>query len=48
MGLTDDVPVNYTVTIRDISTTVEKGKVTLIDGHSPHPWRTRKNWRKSG
>ncbi len=37
MGLTDDVPLKYTVTIRGIYTTVEKGKVTLIDGHSPHP-----------
>ncbi len=39
MGLTDDVPLKYAVTIRGIYTTVEKGKVTLIDGHSPHPWR---------
>ena len=37
MGPTDDVPLNYTVTIRGIYTTVEKGKVTLIDGHSPNP-----------
>ncbi len=37
MGLTDDVSLKYTVTIREISTTVEKGQVTLVDGHSPHP-----------
>jgi hypothetical protein len=36
-GPTDDVPLKYTVTIRGIYTTVEKGKVTLIDDHSPHP-----------
>ncbi len=33
MGLTDDVPLKYTVTIRGIYTTVEKGKVPLIEGH---------------
>ncbi len=38
MGLTDDVPPKYTVTIRGIYTTVEKGQITLLDGHSPHPW----------
>ncbi len=36
--VTDDVPLKYTVTIREIYTTVEKGKVSLIiDGHYPHP-----------
>ncbi len=40
MGLTDAVPLKYTVTIRGLCTTVEKGKVTLIDGHSPHPCLT--------
>ncbi len=33
VGLTDDVPLKYTVTIREIYTTVEKAKVSLIDGH---------------
>ncbi len=37
VGLPDDVPLNYTLTISGIYTTVEKGKVTLIDGQSPHP-----------
>ncbi len=31
MGLTDDVPLRYTVTIREIYTTVKKAD--LIDGH---------------
>ncbi len=31
MGLTDDVPLKYTVTKREIYTTVAKGKVTLMD-----------------
>ena len=33
VGLTDDVPLTYTVTIREICTTVEKANVSLIDGH---------------
>ncbi len=44
MGPTDDVPLKYTVTIRGIYTTVEKAKVTLIDGHWPHPCCRRKHW----
>ncbi len=46
MGLTDDVPLKYTVTIRGIYTTVEKGKVILIVGHSPNPcFLCSKEWR---
>ncbi len=33
VGLTDDVQLKYTVTIREICTTVEKAEVSLIDGH---------------
>ncbi len=33
VGLADDVPLKYTVAIRGIYTTVEKAKVSLIDGH---------------
>ncbi len=37
VGLTYDVPPKYTVTIREICTTVQKADVSLIDGHEPHP-----------
>ncbi len=33
VGLTDDVPLKYTVTIREIYTTAKKAEVSLIDGH---------------
>ncbi len=33
VGLTDDAPLTYTVTIREIYTTVKKAEVSLIDGH---------------
>ncbi len=33
VGLTDDVPLEYTVTVREIYTTVKKAEVCLIDGH---------------
>ncbi len=32
-GLTDDVPLKYSVTIREIYTTVKKAEISLIDGH---------------
>ncbi len=33
VGLTDDVPLKYAVTIRDMYTTVKKADISLIDGH---------------
>ncbi len=33
VGLTDDVPLKYTVTIREIFTAVKKAEVSLLDGH---------------
>ncbi len=33
VGLTDEVPLKYTVTIRDIYTTVKKAEVSLIESH---------------
>ncbi len=32
VGLTDDVPLKYTVAIREIYTTVKKAEMSLIDG----------------
>ncbi len=43
VGLTDDVPLKYPVTIREICTTVKKAEVSLIHGHQPHPCFMRRN-----
>ncbi len=37
VGLTDDVQLKFTVTIREIYTTVKKAEFSLIGGHEPHP-----------